>query len=74
MARSSLAGDVPLIGVALQGATNCTVVANKDKRKTVSLASPTYFLDAFSSDNLVKAATGSVVDIGTNNTILIAKQ
>ena len=71
---NALAGDVPLNGIALQGATNCAVVANKDKRETVSLASPTYFLDAFSSDNLVKAATGSVVDIGTNNTILIAKQ
>ena len=71
---NTLAGDVPLVGVALQGATGCAVVANKDKRETVSLASPTYFLDQWSSGNLVKAATGTVVDYGTNNTVLIAKQ
>jgi hypothetical protein len=71
---NTLAGDVPLVGVALQSTSNCAVVANKDKRKTMSPASPTYFLDPLSSGNLIKAATGTAVDNGTNNTILIAKQ
>jgi hypothetical protein len=69
--KNSLAGDFTGPLVALESSSNCTVLMNKDQRKTIPPGSPTYFLDASSSGNLIKGASGTAVDNGTNNTILL---
>lgn len=60
----------PLVKFA--NTTNCKAVMNWDWRlRPIPPESPTYYLDTTTSGNLIKAAWGTAVDNGTNNTILL---
>jgi len=55
--------------VVLTSTTDTIFLENRDLRSTIPAWSPTYFLDASSSGNLVQASYGTALDLGTNNTI-----
>lgn len=55
--------------VVLASTTDTILLENRDLRSTIPPWSPTYFLDASSSGNLVQASYGTALDLGTNNTI-----
>lgn len=72
MVRSnSFVGDFAGPLVALSNTNNCTLLLNNDKRKTIPPESPTYSLDFSTSNNLVKGTSGTAVDNGTNNTVIL---
>jgi hypothetical protein len=59
--------------VVLSDSTNCELLENQDLRTTAAPESPTYFLDGLASDNLIRAASGTAVDLGTNNLIFLPR-
>jgi hypothetical protein len=58
--------------VVMSDSINCVLLENQDLRTTAP-ASPTYFLDALTSDNLIRAASGTAFDLGTNNKIFLPR-
>jgi hypothetical protein len=46
---------------------------NTDMRRTIPSWAPTYFLDIDSSGNLIKGTSGTAVDKGSNNTIILSR-
>lgn len=62
-------GDFAAPLVVLTSTTDCTLLENRDLRLTIPAWSPTYFLDGSSSGNLIRAHSGTALDLGTNNTI-----
>jgi len=69
--KNSFAGGFAAPLVVFGSSTNCKALMNRDWRQTIPPESPTYFLDSSSSGNLIKGASGTAVDNGTNNTILL---
>ncbi|MBZ5567228.1 MAG: hypothetical protein LAN64_05170 [Acidobacteriia bacterium] len=73
--RNSFSGTFSGGLVQLGSSNNCTLLMNKDQRKSIPSGSPTYILDRYSPDspyssgNLIKGSSGTAVDNGTNNTI-----
>jgi hypothetical protein len=61
----------PLVG--LYNASSCKLLMNNDLRRTIPSWAPTYFLDGASSGNLIRATSGTAVDKGSNNTIIISR-
>ena len=57
--------------VALSSSSDCTLLENRDLRSTIPPESPTYFLDENSSGNLIRGASGTALDLGTNNEIFL---
>jgi hypothetical protein len=58
--------------VMLLSSTDCTLRKNRDRRSTIPPECPTYYLDASSSGNTIRAASGTALDLGTDNTIDLA--
>jgi len=69
MRANTFKGDYTGPLVLLLSSTSCTLLENRDLRSIPG--APTYFLDALSSDNLIRAASGTAVDNGTNNRIFL---
>jgi hypothetical protein len=59
--------------VVLASSTDNVLLENRDLRQSVPPVTPTYFLDASSSGNLVRGASGSAVDLGTGNSIYLPR-
>lgn len=57
--------------VVLLSSTDNTLLENRDLRSTLPPWPPTYFLDASSSGNLIRGASGTIVDLGNNNSIFL---
>ena len=57
--------------VLLNNASNCKLLMNVDLRHSIPAWAPTYFLDILSSGNLIVGTSGTAVDNGTNNRILL---
>ena len=57
--------------VLLNSASKCKLLMNVDLRHSIPSSAPTYFLDTLSSGNLIVGTSGTAVDKGTNNTILL---
>jgi hypothetical protein len=57
--------------VTFANTTNCKALMNWDWRRPIPPDAPTYFLDSSTSGNLIKGLSGTAVDNGTNNTILL---
>ena len=57
--------------VTLNSASNCKLLMNTDLRRNIPSWAPTYFLDIGSSDNLIKGMSGTAVDKGSNNMIIL---
>jgi hypothetical protein len=57
--------------VSLNSASKCRLLMNIDLRHSIPSWAPTYFLDILSSGNLIVGSSGTAVDKGTNNTILL---
>jgi hypothetical protein len=55
----------------LNDASKCKLLMNVDWRHSIPEWAPTYFLDILSSGNLIVGTSGTAVDNGTNNTILL---
>jgi hypothetical protein len=68
---NTFGGDFYAGVVELWASTDCTLLMNRDRRKSIPANSPTYFLDTESSGNLIKAASGTALDTGTNNIVLL---
>ena len=60
--------------VALYNASNCKLLLNTDLRRTIPSWAATYFLDIDSSGNLIVGMSGTAVDKGSNNTIILPGQ
>jgi len=60
--------------VALTNSSDCSLLENRDLRLTLPTESPTYFLDMSSSGNLIQGASGTALDLGTNNEIFLQGQ
>jgi hypothetical protein len=60
--------------VALHNASNCKLLLNTDLRRTIPSWAATYFLDIDSSGNLIVGMSGTAVDMGSNNTIILPGQ
>lgn len=71
MRWNTFAGSYSLPLVGLYSASNCKLLMNADLRRTIPSWAPTYFLDIASSGNLIMGMSGTAVDKGSNNTILI---
>lgn len=59
--------------VVLKSASNCKLLMNTDLRRTIPSWAPTYFLDIGSTGNLIKGMSGTAVDDGSNNTIILPR-
>jgi hypothetical protein len=57
--------------VSLNSASKCRLLMNIDLRHSIPSWAPTYFLDILSSGNLIVGTSGTAVDNGTNNTIIL---
>jgi hypothetical protein len=57
--------------VHLNNASSCKLLMNFDLRHSIPSEAPTYFLDILSSGNLIAGTSGTAVDNGVNNTILL---
>jgi hypothetical protein len=57
--------------VLLNNASSCKLLMNFDLRHSIPDEAPTYFLDILSSGNLIVGTSGTAVDNGTNNTIIL---
>lgn len=57
--------------VVLSSSANNTLLENRDLRSTILQEFPTYFLDMSSSENLIQGASGTAIDLGTNNEIYL---
>jgi hypothetical protein len=59
--------------VLMLGSTDSVLLENRDLRSPIPPWPPTYFLDAMSSGNLIRGASGTALDLGTNNRIFLPK-
>jgi len=59
--------------VWLNSGSKCKLLINTDLRHNIPSSAPTYFLDIVSSDNLIVGISGTAVDKGTNNTIILPR-
>lgn len=59
--------------VLLNSAANCKLLMNIDFRRNAPSLAPTYFLDALSTGNLIVGMSGTAVDQGTNNTVILPR-
>jgi hypothetical protein len=57
--------------VLLNNATSCKLLMNVDLRRSIPDWAPTYFLDILSSGNLIVGTSGTAIDNGTNNTVIL---
>jgi len=57
--------------VSLNSASKCKLLMNVDVRHSIPTSAPTYFLDILSSGNLIVGTSGTAVDKGTNNKIVL---
>lgn len=57
--------------VVLSGSGNNTLLENRDLRSTIPPESPTYLLDVSSSGNMILGASGTALDLGTNNEVFL---
>jgi len=59
--------------VWLNSGNKCELLMNTDMRRTIPSFAETYFLDVASSGNLIVGMSGTAVDKGTNNTIILPR-
>jgi hypothetical protein len=57
--------------VVLSSASNCKLLMNFDLRRNFPPLAPTYQLDSLSSGNLIVGISGTAIDNGTNDTIIL---
>lgn len=71
ISANAFEGDYTEPLVKLLSSSNNVLLENRDLRSTDLPEPPTYFLDVSSSGNLIKGASGTAQDTGTNNKIFL---
>lgn len=73
MRWNAFAGNYSAPLVALYNTSRSTLLMNIDLRRNIPSWAATYYLDLASSNNLIKAMSGTAVDKGSGNTIILPR-